>query len=194
MIKGKYLLRQTALFKYCKQVVKRIGIGSLIVLVDSLDEAHLLQLPDYQKALRKFVKEFMYDNFLAVGGLIFFFPDTQDDLVGDKFIRERGRLDRYNVIDVSWSHNHITWLIEQKFKKAQMSSIPDGNGKCHSFGDFMSQLPEKDVQILFANLKTPRHYLLVFKNLIVRLQSRNEVTPNLSDLEICVKEVESTKS
>ena len=76
------------------------------------------------------------NDFLSVGRMHFFFPDSRInlDLTTDKTLKE-ARFDRHFVRDMIWSRHQLEELAERRFAAAQDKSVASGNGADASKSD-----------------------------------------------------------
>mmetsp|Transcript_21920 Transcript_21920/g.37806 ORF Transcript_21920/g.37806 Transcript_21920/m.37806 type:complete len:580 (-) Transcript_21920:237-1976(-) len=155
-------------------LVNVLGYEDVAVFGDCFDEVVLLDPAVYPGAIKAFAREVCRNEFLNVGRLHFFFPDSRLalDLNTDKVLKE-ARFDRHFVRDVVWTRHMLADLAEKRFKAAQMMAAR-GNDRYvprKTFKDLFEKIQAEDFSSSLSKINTPRELMIMMSEVISRMEA-----------------------
>lgn len=146
-------------------ILKSLGFSSVTVLVDRVDEPHLINgSPDRMKA---FLWPMFDNKFLKLAGLGFklLLPVEVSFYLAkeDKEFYERSRLDKQNLIrSLEWTGESLYDLANDRIRA---SSPPNQSSKLKSWFD--DAISEPELVSTLARLRVPRHLFKFLHRLLV---------------------------
>ncbi|KXS13640.1 hypothetical protein M427DRAFT_365593 [Gonapodya prolifera JEL478] len=115
--------------KRFRKVIGEVGIGEMAVLVDGIDETSLSAMGSYPRIVQGFTRAVIDHALFEMSmekdvdtSFWFFFPRAFKLLVNEQ-IKEKGRLDKYGWVDLTFDHRDLLRMAELRFQTYQTCAI-----------------------------------------------------------------------
>jgi hypothetical protein len=150
-----------------QSVLGSLGFSSIVVLVDRVDEPHLVN--GAPEKIRDLVWPMFDNKFLKHPGIAFklLLPDAVSGYLGreEKAFYERSRLDKQNLIpSLSWTGQGLYDIANDRIRAcAELAE-----GKKPTVGDiFEESISQQELIAIFDRLRAPRHLFKFLYRLLV---------------------------
>ena len=145
-----------------QRILKPLGFESIIVLVDRVDEPHLIN--GSAERMKDFLWSMFDNKFLKHPGIGFkmLLPRDVVHFLGreEKEFYERSRLDKQNLIkSLEWTGESLFDMATNRIRACLAESQPAGPANSQiTIGDFFADdISREDLIQKFARLRVPRH-------------------------------------
>jgi hypothetical protein len=145
-----------------QRILKPLGFESIIVLVDRVDEPHLIN--GSAERMKDFLWSMFDNKFLKHPGIGFkmLLPRDVVHFLGreEKEFYERSRLDKQNLIkSLEWTGESLFDMATNRIRACLAESQPAGPANTQiTIGDFFAEdISREDLIQKFARLRVPRH-------------------------------------